>query len=214
MGFCGAFKMLTDDSCSAVSGCGNCSHHQIIRSRVYIQFVTMGKVASNVAHRGAVSWTRLLLVDFLIGVGCVEPAGPLLLLALGKRMLPQSRVNSIVIKFVERRGGSGQLHISSCSGSLQKQREAVGVACTIALGGNGRQISEGVNTTQYCTGNGTALYLVLMQTAYFIELLYIKSLPFANHRKALTVVDCRDNISEQNWCVDRISSEVTLNSQL
>lgn len=206
--------MLTDDSCSAVSGCGNCSHHQIIRSGVYIQFVTMGKVASNVAHRGAVSWTRLLLVDFLIGVGCVEPAGPLLLLALGKRMLPQSRVNSIVIKFVERRGSSGQLHISSCSGSLQKQREAVGVACTIALGGNGRQISEGVNTTQYCTGNGTALYLVLMQTAHFIELLYIKSLPFANHRKALIVFDCRDNISEQNWCVDRISSEVTLNSQL
>lgn len=149
-----------------MSGCGRCSNRQINPSRVYIQFVTMEKVASNAAHRGAVSWTRLLLVDFLIGVGCVEPAGPLLLLALGKRMLPQSRVNSIVIKFVERHGGSGQLHISPCSGSLQKQREAVGVACTKALGGNGRHISEGVNTTRYCTGNGTALDLV--QTAHFI----------------------------------------------
>lgn len=91
-------------------------------------------LSSNVAHSGAVSWARLLLVDFLIGVGSVEPAGPLLLLPLGKGMLPQSWVNTIIIKFVKGRGCSGQFHVSPCSRSLQEQGEAVGVACTIALG--------------------------------------------------------------------------------
>lgn len=126
------------------------------------------KVTSNIAHGGAVSWARLLLVDFLIGIGGVEPAGPLLLLALGKGVLPQSWVDPIIIKFVERCGCSRQLHISPCSRSLQEQGEAVGVACTIALGYNSTEASEGVNTTQYCTGNAPAVCLLLMQTAHFI----------------------------------------------
>lgn len=91
-------------------------------------------LSSNVAHSGTVSWARLFLVDFLIGVGSVEPAGPLLLLALGKGMLPQSWVNTIIIKFVKGCGCCRQLHVSPCSRSLQEQGEAVGVACTIALG--------------------------------------------------------------------------------
>lgn len=126
------------------------------------------KVTSNIAHGGAVSWARLLLVDFLIGIGGVEPAGPLLLLALGKGVLPQSWVDPIIIKFVERCGCSRQLHISPCSRSLQEQGKAVGVACTIALGYNSTEASEGVNTTQYCTGNAPAVCLLLMQTAHFI----------------------------------------------
>lgn len=145
-----------------------------------------GKVASNIAHGRAVSWAGLLLVDFLIGVGGVEPAGPLLLLALGKGMLPQSWVNPIIIKFVERCGCGRQLHVSPRSRSLQEQGEAVGVACSIALGYNSREASEGVNNTQHCAGNAPAVCLLLMQTAHFIQLLYIKSSPFANHRKALT----------------------------
>lgn len=142
------------------------------------------KAASKIAHSGAVSWARLLLVDFVIGVGGVEPAGPLLLLALGKGMLPQSGVKPIIIKFVERCGCSRQLHVSPCSRSLQEQGEAVGVACAIALEYNSRGASEGENTTQYWTGNAPAVCLLLMQTAHFIELFYIKSLPFANHSKA------------------------------
>lgn len=105
--------------------------------------VTADRVASNVAHGGAVSGARLLLVDFLIGVGGVEPAGPLLLLALGERVLPQSWVNAILVKSVERCGCSGQLHVRPRSRSLQEQGEAVGVARAVTLGYN-----SGVNATQ------------------------------------------------------------------
>lgn len=126
------------------------------------------KVASNIAHGGAVSWAGLLLVDFLIGVGGVEPAGPLLLLALGKGMLPQGWVNPIIIEFVERRGCSRQLHVAPRSRPLQEQGEAVGVAGAIALGNNGREAPEGVSATWYCTGNAPAVCLLLMQTAHFI----------------------------------------------
>lgn len=75
----------------------------------------------------------LLLADFLVGVGGVEPSSPLLLLALGKRVLPQSRVNSVIIKLVESCGGCGNLHLPPRPRSLQQHREAVGVACTVAL---------------------------------------------------------------------------------
>lgn len=80
----------------------------------------------------------LLRVDFLIGVGGVEPAGPLLLLALGEGMLPQGWVNPILLKFVERCGCSRQLHVPPRSRSLQEEGEAVGVARTVALGYNSR----------------------------------------------------------------------------
>ena len=75
----------------------------------------------------------LLLADFLVGVGGVEPSSPLLLLALSERVLPQSRVDPVVIKLVEGRGGCGHLHLPPRPRSLQQHGEAVGVACTVAL---------------------------------------------------------------------------------
>lgn len=82
------------------------------------------------------SWASLLLADFLVGIRGVEPTSPLLLLALGKRVLPQRRVNSIIIKLVESCGSSGHLYLPPCPRSLQQHGEAVGVACTVALRGN------------------------------------------------------------------------------
>lgn len=79
------------------------------------------------------SWAGLLLVDFLVGVGGVEPPGPLLLLALGERVLPQRRVHAVVVKLVEGGGGGGHLHLPPCPRALQQHWEAVGVACAVAL---------------------------------------------------------------------------------
>lgn len=84
-------------------------------------------------HSGAVSRAGLLLADFLVGVGGVEPTGPLLLLALGEWVLPQSRVDAVVVKLVESCGGCGHLHLPPRPRTLQQHREAVGVACTVAL---------------------------------------------------------------------------------
>lgn len=67
------------------------------------------------AHSGAlVSRAGLLLAHFLVGVGGVEPSGPLLLLALGKRVLPQGWVDSVVVKLVEGRDRRRHLHLSPC----------------------------------------------------------------------------------------------------
>lgn len=80
-----------------------------------------------------VSRAGLLLADFLVGVWGVEPPSPLLLLPLSKRVLPQSRVDPVVIELVESRGGRGHLHLPPRPRALQQHGEAVGVACTIAL---------------------------------------------------------------------------------
>lgn len=89
------------------------------------------------------SGAGLLLADFLVGVGGVEPTSPLLLLALGERVLPQSRVDPVVVKLVESRGGSGHLHLPPRPRPLQQHWEAVGVACAVALRhNNGKKIFE------------------------------------------------------------------------
>lgn len=84
-------------------------------------------------HSGAVSRAGLLLADFLVGIGGVEPAGPLLLLTLGKWVLPQGRVTSIIIKLGERRCRSRHLHLPPRPRALQQQRETVGVTRSVAL---------------------------------------------------------------------------------
>lgn len=96
------------------------------------------KAAWKVAHGGAVSRAGLLLVDLLIGVGGVEPAGPLLLLALGEGVLPQGWVDPVLVEFVEGRGRGRQLHVPPRPRALQEQGEAVGVAGAVALGYSSR----------------------------------------------------------------------------
>lgn len=67
------------------------------------------------AHRGPlVSQVGLLLTDFLVGVGGVEPSRPLLLLPLNKRVLPQSRMDAVIVKLVEGRHRGGDLHLPPC----------------------------------------------------------------------------------------------------
>lgn len=96
-------------------------------------------------HSGAlVPRAGLLLADFLVSVGGVEPSGPLLLLALGKRVLPQSRVDSVIVKLVEGCDGCGHLHLPPHPRSLQKHRETVRVAGTVALKHNRHKELEGV----------------------------------------------------------------------
>lgn len=85
------------------------------------------------------SWAGLLLTDFLVGVGGVEPARPLLLLPLREGVLPQGRVQAAVFKLVEGRGGGGHLHLPPCPRPLQQHGEAVGVAGPIALRRNGEE---------------------------------------------------------------------------
>lgn len=139
------------------------------------------KAAWKVAHGGAVSRAGLLLVDLLIGVGGVEPAGPLLLLALGEGVLPQGWVDPVLVEFVEGRGRGRQLHVPPRPRALQEQGEAVGVAGAVALGYSSRGRGG-----QFWTGNAPTVCLLLMQTAHFIWMLYIKRTPFANRSKALT----------------------------
>lgn len=69
----------------------------------------------NVSHSGAlVSGTGLVLAHFLVGVWGVEPSRPLLLLTLGKRVLPEGRVTPVVIKGVKGCDGRRHLHVPSC----------------------------------------------------------------------------------------------------
>lgn len=85
-------------------------------------------------HSGAlVSWACLLLVDFLVGVGGVEPSGSLLLLSLSKRVLPQRRVDTVIVKLVEGCYSRRHLHLPPCPRSFQQHRETISVAGTIAL---------------------------------------------------------------------------------
>lgn len=79
------------------------------------------------------SWTGLLLADFLVGVGGVEPPGPLLLLPLGKRVLPQCRVDSVVVELVEGGHSGGHLHLPPRPRPLQQHGETVGIASAVAL---------------------------------------------------------------------------------
>lgn len=74
----------------------------------------------------------VVLVDFLVRVGGIEPPRPLLLLLLGVGV--EARVRAAAVLFEVKGCDSGRdLHLPFGPRALQQHREAVGIAGAVAL---------------------------------------------------------------------------------